>query len=418
VFYGYWDYRFCGLLLLSSLVSFFTGIIVDRQEDRKHKRMWMAASIIFDLTLLGFFKYYNFFVSSLYGLAGHSHAPLLSIVLPVGISFYTFHTISYIVDVTDGRIRATKNIWEYLTYVSLFSQLVAGPIVRFRQIEQDLEQIDHPPRQDQVARGIGFFVVGLIKKVIIADSIASWIDPLLASYGALTTFGAWTAALGYTFQLYYDFSGYSDMAIGLGHLFGIRIPQNFAAPYQAEGIRDFWRRWHISLSSWLRDYLYIPLGGNRGGAARTHINLLVTMLLGGLWHGASWTFVAWGAYHGLLLAFDRTFERMTASVSKWFRRAITFLAVVVGWVLFRSTSFTMAIVWLKKMAGLEPGSGEISWQLILWVVVCLITTNTLPETWDIRFGTRRRWAVVYALCFFGAYLFMNGRKTVFLYYQF
>ncbi len=419
VFYGYWNWKFCFLLLISSLVSFFAAILVDRSESRAGKRGWLIASVSLDLTLLGFFKYYNFLVGTAWAVAGNSAPPLLDIVLPVGISFYTFHTISYIVDVVDGRVRATYDIFEYFTYVSLFSQLVAGPIVRFRQIEEDLENINHAPRQDQMARGIGFFVIGMIKKCVIADSIAGHINPMLASYTELTTAGAWAAALGYTFQLYYDFSGYSDMAIGLGHMFGIRIPQNFNSPYQALGIRDFWRRWHISLSSWLRDYLYIALGGNRQGRVRTNVNLLLTMLLGGLWHGASWTFVVWGAYHGVLLIADRALDPWAKKVPVVVRRTVTFLLVIVGWVLFRSTSFTMAVEWLKRMAGMAArGTGEIPAQLVAWVLVCLVAVNVIPESWDIRFGTRLRWAVVYAMAFFAAYLFMNGQQTVFLYYQF
>jgi alginate O-acetyltransferase complex protein AlgI len=193
-----------------------------------------------------------------------------------------------------------------------------------------------------MARGLGFFVVGLIKKVIVADSIGGLIDPMLAGPAGLTTMAAWLAALGFTLQLYFDFSGYSDMAVGLGYLFGLRIPQNFDAPYRAAGIRDFWRRWHISLSTFLRDYLYIRLGGNRRGAFRTHVNLMITMLLGGLWHGANWTFVIWGGYHGVLLILDRAFEPRSGRVPAAVRRAVTFLLVVIGWVIFRSTGLTMA----------------------------------------------------------------------------
>jgi len=418
VFYGYWDWRFCGLLLLSSLISFFTAIEVDRAESRRRRRLWMATSISIDLAILGFFKYYNFFISNIYGAVTALPPPLLHVVLPVGISFYTFHTISYIVDVANGKVRATRDIFEYLTYVSLFSQLVAGPIVRFRQIEEDLEQIDHAPREDQVATGIGFFIVGMIKKCIIADSIAREIDPMLATYQGLSCAGAWAAALGYTFQLYYDFSGYSDMAVGLGHLFGIRIPQNFDSPYQATGIRDFWRRWHISLSTWLRDYLYIPLGGNRRGEVRTNINLLATMLLGGLWHGASWTFVAWGGLHGTLLILDRKLDFIRERLPVALDRAVTFLLVIVGWVLFRSTSFEMAGQWLQKMVSPGQGFGGVSAPLLLWCAFCLWAVNFVPEAWDFRFRMSRQWAVAYAAAFFAAYLFMNGAKTVFLYYQF
>jgi alginate O-acetyltransferase complex protein AlgI len=417
VFYGYWNWRFCSLLLLSSLVSFTAALLIDAAATRRAKRAWMSASIGVDLAILGFFKYYNFFAANVAAVAPGVAPPLLHIVLPIGISFYTFHTISYIADVAAGRVRPTRNLLEYLTYVSLFSQLVAGPIVRYRQIEDDLEHVDAPLRPDEVARGLAFFVMGLIKKVVVADSIAQYIDPIIAAPDAMSFGSAWLAALGYTLQLYYDFSGYSDMAVGLGFLFGFRIPQNFNAPYQATGIRDFWRRWHISLSTWLRDYLYVPLGGNRLGPVRTRINLMVTMLLGGLWHGANWTFVAWGGYHGALLIAERSFETSWLRVPVAVRRSVTFLLVTFGWVLFRAESLSAAGTWLGAMLGGATGA-PAPVPLLVWVVFGLIAVNALPETWELRFGLTQRWAVLYALGFVVAYLFMNERKTVFLYYQF
>jgi alginate O-acetyltransferase complex protein AlgI len=418
VFYGYWNWRFCFLLLFSSAVSFLAGLMIERSVTRAGRRAWMMASVSVDLALLGFFKYYNFVAGNLAHLAPGAAPPLLDIVLPIGISFYTFHTISYIVDVANGRVRATRNLLEYLAYVSLFSQLVAGPIIRFREIEEDLERIDGPPREDDLARGLGFFVTGLVKKAVIADSIAGWIGPMLGAYPSLSMAGAWLAALGYTFQLYYDFSGYSDMAVGLGLMFGLRIPQNFNSPYRATGIADFWRRWHISLSRWLRDYLYIPLGGNRRGEVRTYVNLLVTMVLGGLWHGASWTFVVWGAYHGVLLALGKLGQPAFAALPDVVKRAGTFLLVVLGWVVFRSTDLAMAGEWLGKMAGFGEGGGAVPAALLAWVVVGLALVNLVPETWEIHFGTRLRWAPVYATAFLIAYLFVNQQPSVFLYYQF
>jgi alginate O-acetyltransferase complex protein AlgI len=418
VFYGYWDWRFCFLLFFSSVVSFLAGILIDCATTPAGRRAWMIASVSVDLSLLGFFKYYNFAAGTLAQWLPGTAPPLVDVVLPIGISFYTFHTISYIVDVTAGRVRATYDFLEYLAYVSLFSQLVAGPIIRFRELEADLETIDGPPRDDYMARGLGFFAIGLVKKAVIADSIAGWIDPMLAVYPSLSVAGAWLTAVGYSLQLYYDFSGYSDMAVGLGLMFGLRIPQNFDAPYRAVGISDFWRRWHISLSRWLRDYLYIPLGGNRKGEARTYANLLVTMLLGGLWHGASWTFVLWGAYHGTLLALERLLKPALAGVPRAMLRATTFLLVVLGFVVFRSTDLPMAGVWLGKMFGVGAASGEVPALLVAWVVTGLILVNVAPETWDIRFGTRRRWAPVYAAVLLVAYLFVNQQPSVFLYYQF
>jgi alginate O-acetyltransferase complex protein AlgI len=418
VFYGYWDWRFCFLLLFSSLVSFSAGIMIDRSPSPAVRRAWMVASVAVDLSVLGFFKYYDFLAGNLAGLLPGMALPLLHVVLPIGISFYTFHTISYIVDVARGRVRATHNLFEYLAYVSLFSQLVAGPIVRYREIEDDLERIDGPPREDQMARGIGFFVVGLVKKAVIADGIAGWIDPLLAVPASLSTAGAWLTALGYSLQLYYDFSGYSDMAVGLGLMFGLRIPQNFNAPYRALGISDFWHRWHISLSSWLRDYLYIPLGGSRKGEARTYANLLLTMLLGGLWHGANWTFVVWGAYQGTLLALGRLLQPLFAPLPMLARRVGTFLLVVLGFVIFRSSDLGQAGVWLAKLVGIGAGAGDVPAALVAWVAAGLVLVNLAPETWDIDFGTRLRWAPAYAAAFLIAYLFVNQQASVFLYYQF
>jgi alginate O-acetyltransferase complex protein AlgI len=419
VFYGYWNWRYCFLLAFSSFVSFIAALMIDRSATRTGRRTWLILSISIDLALLGFFKYYNFLAATLNEVARASWAPPLQVVLPVGISFYTFHTISYITDVAAGRVKAARNIWEYFTYVCLFSQLVAGPIVRFRQIEDDLEHIDRGLSEDHVAKGVGFFAVGMVKKVIIADTLAHYINPMLASYANLSTAGAWAAALGYTFQLYYDFSGYSDMAVGLGHLFGIRIPQNFNVPYQAAGIRDFWRRWHISLSTWLRDYLYVALGGNRKGTFRTHLNLMVTMLLGGLWHGANWTFVAWGCYHGLLLILDRVAERVTSRMPVALYRSLTFLFVVVGWVLFRSNDFHMAGAWLRLMAGMGA-SGNVNGPGMLWGILglCLLASNVIRPSWDFTFRPSRRLAAVVAVSLFAAYLFMNGTDSVFLYYQF
>lgn len=421
VFYGYWDWRYCFLLAFSSLVSFSAALLIERSATAARKRTWLVASIATDLSILGFFKYYDFGASSINFLIRGDFLPILHILLPVGISFYTFHTISYIVDVAAGRVRATSNIWEYLTYVSLFSQLVAGPIVRFRQVEEDLENIDRKLTDEFVARGVGFFVTGLIKKAIIADTIAQYINPMLTDFDQLSMAGAWLTALGYTYQLYYDFSGYSDMAIGLGFLFGIHIPQNFNAPYQALGIQDFWRRWHISLSSWLRDYLYIPLGGNRLGAVRTQTNLIITMLLGGLWHGANWTFAVWGLYHGILLVIDRKVGETLHRLPKLVYRLFTLLLVVVGWVIFRSTDFHMASVWLSRMAGMGGmgGNGQTGPNmLVASVALCFFASNILPSSWDIRFKPTLGWAAFCACGLFVAYLFMNGQESVFLYYQF
>ena len=418
IFYGYWNWRFCFLLLFSSLVSFFAALAITDSRRPFTPRGWLILSVGIDLLLLGFFKYFNFFTETFNQLGLPVSLPLIHVILPIGISFYTFHTISYIVDVASGRVKATRNIFEYFGYVCLFSQLVAGPIVRYREIEDDLENIDRPLAESFAITGLGTFVLGLAKKVLIADQIAALVNPLLHSYSTLSPLAAWGAAIGYAYQLYFDFSGYSDMAIGLGLLFGLHIPVNFNAPYRAEGIGDFWRRWHISLSSWLRDYLYIPLGGSRGGSVRTTFNLMTTMLLGGLWHGANWTFVLWGAYHALLLVTDRFTVGLRKQAGSYLTRIVTFLLVLLGWVLFRSDNMHMAGHWLGAMFGSFGGSQAIPLALAVWIGVCFLVTNIVPETCKITFPGTRRWLFAYAAAFYVCYLYMNQTPTVFLYYQF
>jgi alginate O-acetyltransferase complex protein AlgI len=353
VFYGYWDPRFCLLMAFSTLVSYTAGLGFLRWTDARHRRLLLVIPITVDLCILGFFKYANFVVGSLGRLLNWAGAgisvPHWNIILPIGISFYTFHTITYIVDSYRGVIKPTRNIFEFSAYVSLFSQLVAGPIVRFRQIEEDLEKLGQADRTRWLGIGVSFFLIGLLEKVVVADTLAFFVDRDLAQYHLLSTTGAWLAMLGYSFQLYFDFAGYSDMAIGLGYMFGLRIPINFNSPYKALDPSDFWRRWHISLSSCLRDYLYIPLGGNRHGELNAYRNLLLTMLVGGLWHGANWTFVIWGAYHGFLLAAYRRVGPAWDRLPRLFRQVSMFTLAVFGWVLFRSTDFGMAANLFAKM---------------------------------------------------------------------
>lgn len=420
VFYAFWDWRFCSLLLLSSVTSYVAAIAIDSSDSERRRRAWLAGSIALDLLILGFFKYFDFFASSAHAIFPQLTMPLLHVVLPVGISFYTFHTISYVADVAAGRVRATRDIPMYLTYVSFFAQLVAGPIVRLRQVATDLAAIDRPLLDARLAEGIGFFVCGLAKKAILADEIGRRVDPLVLRAGELSTPTAWIVAVAFGLQIYFDFSGYTDMAIGLGRIFGIGLPQNFNAPYRALGMSDFWRRWHMSLSSWLRDYLYIGLlGGNRRGSARTAVNVMVTMLLGGLWHGANWTFVAWGAYHGVLLLGERALGERVLRVPSLLMRVATFLLVIVGWVFFRSPDFSVAGAWLGRMAGasgmagLGPGGG-----LLILVPIGLLIVAFAPETWDIRFRTGWRWAAAYAVGFVVSYIFMSAGTSPFIYYQF
>jgi alginate O-acetyltransferase complex protein AlgI len=359
VFYGYWDPRFCLLMAFSTAVSYTAGLGFLRWSDPRRRRLLLIIPITADLAILGFFKYANFLMNSFGKVLNWAGAgvsiPHWTIILPIGISFYTFHTITYIVDSYRGVIKPTRNIFEFSAYVSLFSQLVAGPIVRFRQIEEDLERLGQADRTRWLGLGVSFFVLGLLEKVVVADTLAFFVDRDLAQYQLLSTSGAWLSMLGYSFQLYFDFAGYSDMAIGLGYMFGLRIPINFNSPYKALDPSDFWRRWHISLSSCLRDYLYIPLGGNRRGERTAYRNLILTMLIGGLWHGANWTFVVWGAYHGCLLAAYRRFGALWDRLPRQLRQVSMFLLALFGWVLFRSPDFGMAAHLFATMLTPTPG---------------------------------------------------------------
>src|SRR2546423_11404558 len=423
-FYAGWNYKFCALMAFSTIVSFLAGLGFLRWEDPRHRKLCLVVPITVDLLLLGYFKYANFTLRSVESAAGwfgsSVHLPLLSIVLPVGISFYTFHTITYIVDSYRRVIVPTRHFFEFSCYVSLFPQLVAGPIVRFRQIESDLEHVDGADRKRNINLGCSFFALGLIKKVLIADTIAKIINPALHGYTALSTAGSWLCALGYTYQLYFDFSGYSDMAVGLGYLFGIRLPQNFDSPYKAVDISDFWRRLHISLSSVLRDYLYVPLGGNRGGTGMVYRNLLITMLLGGLWHGAAWTFVIWGGYHGVLLALNRSVGKYWSAMPLVAKRLGTFLLVVIGWVLFRSDDFRMAATWLSSMFVPHPGALFVgAGSLVMMILLSAVIAHFGPNTFEMKHDWRPAMAGALGVLFlFCLIVITSGRQSPFLYFQF
>jgi alginate O-acetyltransferase complex protein AlgI len=440
VFYGYWNPWFCLLMAFSTIVSFTAGLGFLR-HDSPRVRLWcLVVPVTVDLLLLGFFKYTSFLlttVQSLLTAAGldlhvpegihvpfgtHTQLRFRDIILPVGISFYTFHTISYIVDSYRRVITPTRNLFEFSAYVSLFSQLVAGPIVRFRQIEEDLENIGSADRRRWIPIGVAYFVYGLAEKVLLADTLAGFVDPAFRHVDQLSTLGAWCAALGYTFQLYFDFSGYSSMAMGLGFLFGLRIPINFNSPYKATDPSDFWRRWHISLSSCLRDYVYISLGGNRSGEWLTYRNMMLTMLIGGLWHGANWTFVIWGAYHGLLLALYRAFGQHWDRLPAVVRQLLMFLLTIVGWTFFRSDTFSSACQLLARMFSPVFGSGIAEPAVFLTVLLiaaywAMCGRNVHELTRDFAWTG---WDTLRFSAIFGAALALiaGGRNSPFLYFQF
>jgi alginate O-acetyltransferase complex protein AlgI len=368
VFYGWWDWRFCFLMWITSTIDYAVAIQLERETREPRRRAWLVFSLIANLGILATFKYTNFFLDSARPLlAGMGlHVPHLDILLPVGISFFTFQSMSYTIDVYWRKLPATRNYRDFVLFVAFFPQLVAGPIVRGSQFLPQLGTHQHALRWDNLRRGVEIFVRGFVKKVLLADTFAVAAEPVFAHPSMFAPAAVWVAVLAYAGQIYYDFSGYSDMAIGCGRMFGFEFPRNFDHPYLSRSITEFWRRWHISLSTWLRDYLYIPLGGNRRGRGRTYLNLAATMLLGGLWHGASWTFVVWGGLHGLALAADKFRLEITGSrpddhdgpVRRFLGWATTFLIVLVCWVFFRAQTFGDAWIVLRKMAFLDRGGAD------------------------------------------------------------
>ncbi len=368
VFYAQWNSRFCLLLAFSSAVTFAAGLLIDASPAKTARKRIAAAAVALHLGVLGTFKYFDFFVGSVNDLAhrlGLSHElPFVEIILPVGISFFTFHGISYVVDVYRGDVAVCRRLTDMLLYLSFFPQLVAGPIVRASFF---LPQLYNPPRED-LALGPPLMLIlgGLFKKVVVANYLATdLVDPVFfdpASFGALDLT---LAAYGYAIQIYCDFSAYSDMAIGLAALLGYRFPPNFNQPYRAASLREFWRRWHVSLSSWLRDYLYKPLGGSRGGRWLTARNLMVTMLLGGVWHGAAWKFVAWGALHGAGLVAERALQPRpghwaTGRFGRLLATVLVFHFVCLAWVFFRADSFDTVMTYFSTAAGLTAGVTQAS----------------------------------------------------------
>lgn len=366
VFYGCWDVRFTALLLLSTAWGYLCGRRIHASADPLVRRGWVVASVVVNLAVLGVFKYANFFLDSLAALMPGLPSEL-RIVLPVGISFYTFQSMSYALDIYRNDAAPVESFTDFACYIALFPQLVAGPIVRFREIASQLSE--RGITLEAAAEGIRRFTVGLAKKLLVADTLAPAADALF-NVNDPSTGAAWLGAVIFSLQIYFDFSGYSDMAVGLGRMLGFRFPENFDFPYQASSIADFWRRWHRSLSFWLRDYLYIPLGGSRKGEGRTIRNLLITFLLCGLWHGAAWHFVAWGAYYGGLLVAGRFLGRRLPSwLASWgkaplaviLKRLAVYVLVVIGWVMFRAEDCSQAADWLAAMAGFGTDGAAMPW---------------------------------------------------------
>ncbi|MCR9246648.1 MAG: MBOAT family protein [bacterium] len=393
VFYGWWKAEFVLLLLFSAIVDYWLGSrIVHARRTGGRPGRWLLLSLAVNLGLLGYFKYANFGVATfralLQSLGFAGDFAWVDIVLPVGISFYTFQTMSYTIDLYRGQVQPAERFVDFLCYVSMFPQLVAGPIVRYSLVEDELR--DRRSTLSGIYQGLLFFQCGLVKKVLLADAVAQFANTAFDAPNpdSVTAGVAWLGAVSYAFQIYFDFSGYSDMAIGLGLMLGFRFPVNFDSPYRSISITDFWRRWHISLSTWLRDYLYVPLGGNRKGPVRTYVNLALTMLLGGLWHGAAWNFLAWGGYQGFWLIVERAIGKRPfyAALPRFLCIGLTFVLALFGWVLFRAHDLGHAVDYSLTMLGLGGGGGEAADRLTLrpgpWAefVTCALVVWLLPTS--------------------------------------
>ena len=469
-FYGWWDWRYVALLAGSIAFNYLAGARLGALALTARGKALLAAAVAANLALLGYFKYADFFIDSFNRAAG-AQLPLLHVVLPLGISFFTFTQIAFLVDTWRGLATEYRFV-HYTLFVTYFPHLIAGPVLHHKEMMPQFDMArNYVPRIRNFEVGLAIFVIGLAKKVLVADNLAPYAGALFDGPGETSLFVAWGGVLAYTFQLYFDFSGYSDMAIGLSRLFGVRLPLNFASPYKAPNVIEFWRRWHMTLSRFLRDYLYFPLGGNRHGKLRRHVNLMATMLLGGLWHGAGWSFVIWGGLHGIYLVVNHAWQAWRAPRARPASRAgralavaITFLFVTLAWVFFRAPDVETARRILTGMFGFHgvalPASlvnrlpalqtvvDHLGWATFLggtsrfignwvWVVAAALVAFAAPNTqeWTRRFGPaldatfapRPRsapvwrpspaWAIVMGLVAGGALLSMS-RPSEFLYFQF
>ncbi|MBX0292573.1 MBOAT family protein [Hymenobacter sp. HSC-4F20] len=395
LFYAWGGLNFLALFLASVVINFVLIRFMDRAQNWQ-KRIYLIMSIVLNVAMLFYFKYANFFLENVSAVGQAVGGPALTwekVVLPIGISFFTFEKLTYTIDVYRGVNKPLRSFWDFLLYIMLFPKMIAGPIVRFHEIADQLTDRTAFDTVDQKLAGLFRFMVGLAKKVLIANLLGEQADAIFnLPPEQLPVAQAWLGAVAYTFQIYFDFSGYSDMAIGLGRLMGFQFPENFNNPYISRSITEFWQRWHITLGRWMRDYLYIPLGGNRVKPARLYVNLWTVFILSGFWHGAAWNFIAWGAYHGLFLVLDRLF------LLRLYRRAgalsiiPTFLITVVGWVLFRAETLAGALAYVSRMLGLgaDVAAGLPYYTREFWFTLAAAALFSfmaaLPriERWEIR----------------------------------
>lgn len=428
LFYAAWDWRFLSLILASSLIDYLVAWRLDLTERPGTRRVLLTLSLVSNLGLLGFFKYFHFFEDSLVQLLARfgiemSHTTL-HIVLPVGISFYTFQTLSYTIDVYRGSLKAERDFLDVALFVAFFPQLVAGPIVRAAEF---LPQLSRPRRREDVAvrSCLALFLVGFFKKACVSDNVAPFVDRVFQAPAGFSAMAVWTGVALYAVQIYCDFSGYSDMAIASAGLLGFQLPENFRAPYFATSITDFWRRWHISLSTWLRDYLYIALGGNRRGRVRTYLNLMLTMLLGGLWHGAAWNFVIWGGLHGSGLAFHRRWRdrpvrwKRLRALAGWL---LTLGFVLLAWIFFRAESLGRALEFLRTCVTFESPGTQVAPLILLAALPVLAGVHWLSwrHRWLERVAGLRpaAFALALGIGFAVAVALVHQGHRPFIYFQF
>jgi alginate O-acetyltransferase complex protein AlgI len=428
VFYAWGEPKFVFVILASALIDYAIAYSLIRENPSK-SRLLLAFGVTANIALLVYCKYLGFFVSSLGILIGDLRIPFPQMVLPLGISFVVFEKITYLVDVYRGITKPAKNIWHYLFFVFFFPKMLAGPIIKYHEISGQIES--RQITAIDLELGATRFIVGLAKKVLVADVLASIVDTVYK--GPMPSVGfsdAWLAAICFTIQIYFDFSGYSDMAIGIARMFGINLRENFNQPYLAVGFTEFWQRWHISLSTWIRDYLYIPLGGNRKPPTRVYVNLWICFLLSGLWHGASWKFVSWGAYHGFFVSADHLIlSRVWPRLSRVFGVAITFILVVAGWVIFRAETLAQALDMLVIMAN-PTRTSQMPWLWVtfdIWLLIAVGAVVSFMPLPVVRNAYDRMPQTGAALIQHGAVLFLAiwslGRVftatfTPFLYFRF
>lgn len=428
-FYAYWDWRFLGLLLLITILDYYISVLLTNSDNPTKRKALLILSVTVNLSVLGFFKYANFFINSF----NTAFMPLdlslhrLYIILPVGISFYTFETLSYVIDVYRGHTHPAKSLLDYAVFVTFFPRLVAGPIMRASHFLPQLERGVKFSRENFIL-GAQRFGQGLLKKIVVADALAILTDKVYSTPWTFSSPTIWLGVLAFGIQIYFDFSGYSDMATGVARLFGFELPVNFNLPFTSRNLAEFWQRWHISLSLWLRDYLYISLGGNRKGEARTYFNMFITMLLGGLWHGANWNYVVWGGAHGVALGIDRALGHEAQSnkewnlLRDWGKGFLIFVWIGISCVLFRSPSAYVALWVTKKLLFIQPDG--IQWYFLPAISYMLIVLvgGFLMRTWKIDLGkinVQKPYVLpMIAGQYIVAFLFAVSNASPFIYFQF